>query len=166
MLLFIVLSLVLCFLVQTENPLQNLLISPFVIYAAIPIALLSMAGVILKKAAERLCYDVFASSLLLAWFAYWRPIFKDDSPIFFFYPLYFVFMGAFIALFFTDKSDKLDKETLYYMRSVAKNNIIQPWLIMLLALVSLELRQHYMLYPVMMTLLMIRVALSSYLERE
>ncbi|MGZ8191546.1 MAG: hypothetical protein ACXWTS_10015 [Methylococcaceae bacterium] len=125
-----------------------------------------MTGIIFKKLPEKICYDIFASSLLLAWFAYWKPLFNDDSLIFFFYPLYFVFMATFIALFFIDKRDKLDIQTLHYMQSLANNSIIQPWLIMLLALVSLELRQHYMLFPVMMTLLTIRFALSSYLERK
>ncbi len=166
MYLFILLSLGLCFLVQTANPLQALLISPTVIYSTLPIAVLSMLSILLKKLPERIGYDIFASSLLFAWFAYWKPMFNDESPMFFFYPLYFVFMATFMALFFTDKQDKLDKDTLRYMRAVANNNIIQPWLIMLLALISLALPQHYSFYPVMMTLLTIRFALSSYLERK
>ncbi|MDD1614836.1 MAG: hypothetical protein LUP98_09325, partial [Methylococcaceae bacterium] len=57
-----------------------------------------------------------------------------------------------------------DDESFQLMQSFSKKSIIQPWVVMVCVLGSLELQQHFMLYPVMMTLLIIRFALTSCLE--
>jgi hypothetical protein len=109
-------------------------------------------------------YDIFSSSTLIVWFAYWKPLFKDDSPVFFFYPLYFALMTAFVSLFFIGQRHKIDDESFRLMLSLSKKNISQPWVVMLCVLGSLELQQHFMLYPTLMTLLIMRFALASCLE--
>lgn len=162
--LFIALSLALCFMVQTSSPLQSVLITPLLIYIGLAIAIISIFGSLFKKLSALIWYDIFSSSALLVWFAYWKPLFKDDSPIFFFYLLYFALMTAFVSLFFIGQRDKIDDESFRFMLSLSKKTIVQPWLVMLCVLVSLELQQHFMLYPVMMTLLMMRFALASCLE--
>jgi hypothetical protein len=50
------------------------------------------------------------------------------------------------------------------MQLLSKKSIIQPWVVMICVLGSLELQQHYMLYPTMMTLLIMRFALASCLK--
>ena len=162
--LFIVLSLSLCFMVQTASSLQSALVTPLLIYIGLAIAIISIFGSLLKKLPTLIWYDIFSSSTLLVWFAYWKPLFKDDSPIFFFYPLYFALMTAFVSLFFIGQRDKIDDESFRLMLSLSKKTIIQPWLVMLCVLGTLELQQHFMLYPVMMTLLIMRFAFSSCLE--
>jgi hypothetical protein len=162
--LFITLSLALCFMVQTASPLQSALVTPLLIYLSFALAIISIFGSLFKKLPALIWYDIFSSSTLLVWFAYWKPLFKDDSPIFFFYPLYFALMTAFVSLFFIGRRDKIDDESFRLMQFFSKKNIIQPWLVMLCVLVSLELQQHFMLYPVMMTLLIIRYALAGCLE--
>jgi len=166
MFIFISLSLALCFLVQTGSPLLKLLDAPVFIYAALAIAVACIVRMIFKKGAAKIWLDVFAGSVLIAWFAYWRSLFNEDSPIFFFFPLYFVFMAAFIELFFAGQQHKMDAATLRQMQMLAKRNVVQPWMIMLGVLASLALQQHYLLYPVTMTLLLIRFALFSYLEHK
>jgi hypothetical protein len=123
-----------------------------------------MAGITFKKMPATICYDIFASSILIVWFAYWKPLFNDDSPIFFFYPLYFALMTAFVSLFVIGQQHKIDDESFNLMKSLSKKCIIQPWIVMLCVLASLKLQQHFLLYPVMMTLLIMRFALSSCLE--
>jgi hypothetical protein len=162
--LFIALSLALCFMVQTASSLQSALLTPLLIYIGLAVAIISIFGSLCKKLSPLIWYDIFSSSTLLVWFAYWKPLFKDDSPIFFFYPLYFALMTAFVSLFFIGQRDKIDDESFRFMQSLSKKTIIQPWLVMLCVLVSLELQQHFMLYPVMITLLMMRFALASCLE--
>ena len=162
--LFIVLSLSLCFMVQTASSLQSALVTPLFIYIGLAIAIISIFGSLLKKLSTLIWYDIFSSSTLLVWFAYWKPLFRDDSPIFFFYPLYFALMTAFVSLFFIGQRDKIDDESFRFMLSLSKKTIIQPWLVMLCVLGTLELQQHFMLYPVMMTLLTMRFALASCLE--
>lgn len=166
MYLFIVLSLAFCFAAQTESPWQNALISPTVIAVGLFLAAAGIVGSIFKKNLYQTAYDLFAGGTLLVWFAYWHPQFNDDSPFFFFFPLYFLFLATFIELFFLGQQNKIDNETFRRMQSLAQNNSLQPWLLMLLVLASLELQQHYLLYPVLMTLLMLRFTLSRCLERK
>lgn len=162
--LFIVLSLALCFMVQTASSLQGALVTPLLIYISLAVAIISILGSLFKKLSAITWYDIFSSSTLLVWFAYWKPLFKGDSPIFFFYPVYFALMTAFVSLFFIDQRHKIDDESFRLMQILSKKSINQPWIIMLCVLGSLELQQHFLLYPVMMTLLIIRFALAICLE--
>ncbi|MFA5922781.1 MAG: hypothetical protein WC856_16090 [Methylococcaceae bacterium] len=162
--LFIALSLTLCFLVQTASPLQSVLVKPFIIYIGLAVAIVSILGSLFKKLSAIIWYDIFSSSTLLVWFVYWNPFFKDDSPIFFFYPVYFALMTAFVTLFFIGQRHKIDDESFRLMQFLSKKSITEPWVIMICVLGSLELQQHFMLYPVMMTLLIMRFALASCME--
>jgi len=162
--IFIVLSLALCFLVQTASPLQRLMITPILVYINLTIAIISIFGSLFKKLSARIWYDIFSSSTLLVWFAYWKPLFNGDSPIFFFYPVYFALITAFVSLFFIGQRHKIDDESFLLMLFLSKKGIIQPWVLMLCVLGSLELQQHFMLYPIMMTLLIMRFALEGCVE--
>jgi hypothetical protein len=168
MLVFISLSLALCYIAQTPGSLSVLLTSEYFVYGGLVIALASIAGVFLKKLSDRAGYDAFSSSTLLLWFAYWKPMpfFTADSPVFFFFPLYFALMSAFITLFLSNRNHKIDKESLGYMRRFDKERLMPSWSLMLCVLGSVEVTQHYQLYPVMMTLLMLRFAFSSCLETD
>jgi len=73
-------------------------------------------------------------------------------------------MSAFITLFLSNQSHSIDKESLNYMRVFEKERAMPAWALMLCVLGSVEVTQHYQLYPVMMTLLMLRFALSSCVE--
>jgi hypothetical protein len=162
--LFIALSLALCFMVQSASSLQSLLVAPLLIYISLGVAIISVFGSLFKKLSVMMWYDIFSSSTLLVWFAYWKPIFKDDSPVFFFYPLYFALMTAFVSLFFTSQRHKIDHESFRLMQLLSKKSVIQPWVLMICVLGSLELQQHFLLYPTMMTLLIMRFALASCLK--
>ncbi len=162
--LFIVFSLALCFMVQNAGSLQSLLISPLLIDISLGVAIISILGSVLKKRWILIWYDIFSSSALLIWFAYWKPLFKDDSPIFFFYPLYFALVTAFVSIFFIGQRHKIDEESFRFMRSYSKKNLLQSWILMVCVLGSLGLQQNFMLYPVMMTLLIMRFALTSCME--
>lgn len=166
MLIFISLSLVLCYLAQTPSALPVMMTSPLFFYGGLAIALVSIIGLFFKKLPDRIGYDAFSSGTLLLWFAYWKPmpLFNGDSPIFFFFPLYFALMSAFTTLFLSNQNHSIDKESLIYMRDFDKRRMIPAWSLMLLVLGSLEITQHYQLYPVMMTLLMLRFAFSSCLQ--
>jgi len=166
MFLFIGFSLGLCFLLQATSPWLSWLVTPWVLYGGLAVALLSIVAVILDRGFSRLWHDLFSGSVLLVWYAYWQPLFKDDTPVFFAYALYFVFMTAFVELFFIGQRQNIDKEVLRQLQLLAKNLQIKSWMVMVLVLVSLELLDHYMLYPVAMTLLMLRYALSTYLKPE
>jgi hypothetical protein len=180
MYIFIVFSLALCFLLQTNSPLLLYFESPFVIYGGLAVAIVALACVILKKGPSKVWHDVFVSSALIVWYAYWPsifntysddapvmndelPMFNEDSPVFFFFPIYFVFMAAFVELFFGGRRHKGDLSTLGQMQELAKRLTIKSWALMVLVLVSLALPQHYTLYPVAVTVLLIHFELSNFL---
>lgn len=164
MLLFIVFSLTLCFLVQTASPLQTILAGQVLTYISLAIAIISILSSMFKKISVIICYDIFSSSTLLVWFGYWKPLFNNDSPIFFFYPLYFALFTAFVSLFFICQRHKIDEESLSVMLSLAKKSLIQPWVVMTFVLGSLALVENFTLYPVMMTILILRFTLASCLK--
>lgn len=164
MLLFIVASLALSFIVETESSLQNILASPVFIYIGLSGAIAAIAGMILKKGVQRFWYELFFISSLLTWYAYWQPIFGRDSPMFFFFPIFFVGVTVFVAMVFINQRDKLDQETLRRMRLISSQAGLQPWILMICALASLELQDHYLVYPVLTTLLLLRFSLSSCCE--
>lgn len=166
MIIFIALSLFISFIVQTENPLRGVISTPWFIYIGLAGALISIAGSRLKKWDEKMWYDFFASSVLLVWFAYWQPIFGEDSPMFFYFPLFFAGMSIFVSMAFINRREKIDQETLRQMRKLTGQVGLQPWVMMLCVLGSLELQEHFQVFPVMTTLLLLRFSLSACLERR
>ncbi len=164
--LFIVLTLGLCFLQQTTSPLVTLLLSPILLYGGLMTAIVSIMGLLLCKIPEKIACDLFSSGTLLLWFAYWNPLFGVNSPMFFFYPLFLGVMSAFFTLFLSNQSHRIDKESLRYMRYMNQEQVISSWFIMVCVLLSLLAPQHEQLYPVLMTLLMLRLAFSSCIEEN
>lgn len=161
---FICLSLIISILVQSQNPQLNLLTEPFVVYAGTTGAVAAILLLLLKKMPESFCFDLFASCTLLTWFAYWKPDFKDDSPVFFFFPLYFALMTAFVALAFISQRDSIDSASLQQMQRLAQKQRLKPWLVMSAVLVSIVFEEHYLMFPTLMTLLILRFALASCLQ--
>jgi hypothetical protein len=162
--IFIVLCLALALIVQINSPIQTLLVSDSVFYAGLAIGILTIIGSFLNKISEEISYDIFSSSILFAWFAYWKPLFVIDSPIFFFFPVYFALMTAFVSLFFVGQRHKIDKDSLQRMQTFVESGVIPSWLIMLCVMVTLYFENRFIQFPVMMTLLMFRYALSSCLK--
>jgi hypothetical protein len=161
---FVALCLVLALVVQTGSPLQLALVSPVVIYCGLAIAVVTIIGSFFKMVPENICYDLFSSGSLLVWFAYWKPLFVKDSPIFFFFPVYFALITAFAALFFIGQRHKIDRDSLQRMQTFVDSGVVQPWFVMVCVLVTLYFENRFIQYPVMMTLLTMRYALSGCLR--
>lgn len=166
MFLFIIASLGLCILVQSDSAWLTMLESSYVTYLGLSIGIGSMLVAILDKNKRILAHDIFAVACLVVWFSYWRTLFKHESPFFFIFPLYFVFIGALLEFLLLGQQTKPDPETLRYMRAFARNSRIQLWLVMVVVLASLDLVEHYLLYPTAITVLLVWVALSRYLAAE
>jgi hypothetical protein len=162
--IFVSLCLALAFIVQTANSLQSVLVSDVFIVGGLTVAIITIIGSFLNKLPEILSYDIFASSILLAWFAYWKPLFVKESPIFFFFPVYFALIIAFITLFFIEQRHKIDRDNLNLMQGLVNSNVVQPWVIMSCVVVTLYFEDHFIQFPVFMTLLSMRYALSGCLK--
>jgi hypothetical protein len=161
---FIVLSLTLSLTVEVFGKLQSFLVTPFVIFPGLAVAIISIIVCFQNKKPGLIWYDLFSSSTLLIWFAYWKPLFNDDSPVFFFFPVYFALITALVSLFFIGQRHKIDEESFRFMEILSIRSIIQPWVIMLCVLGSLKFQQHFLLYPTLMTLLILKFALAGCLE--
>lgn len=161
---FVALCLVLAFIVQTGSQLQLALVSPVVIYGGLTIAIVTITGRFFKLMPENISYDIFSSSILLAWFGHWKPLFVKDSPIFFFFPVYFALIIAFVAIFFIGQRHKIDRDSLQRMQAIVDSGVVQPWFVMLCVMATLNFEKHFLLYPVMMTLLTMRYTLSGCLK--
>lgn len=161
---FIILSLTLCYLVETANPVQSALTSPLIIYIGTSGAVLSTIGIFFKKFQENIWYDIFFSSILLTWFASWKSFFNEQSPMFFFFPLYFALATAFATFILIGGRQRIDRQTRDYMKAFVEKSGMEPWILMIFILGSLQLQHHFMLFPVLMTLLLVRYTLSGCLK--
>jgi hypothetical protein len=161
---FVALCLILAVIVQTKSPLQGVLVSSVFIYVGLTVAITTIIGNFFKKLPETISYDLFASSILLAWFAYWKPLFVTDSPIFFFFPIYFTLIIAFATLFFIDQRHKIDRDSLQRMQAIVDSGVVDPWLVMTCVTVTLYFENRFIQFPTMMTLLTMRYALSGCLK--
>ncbi|MDA1342759.1 MAG: hypothetical protein EXR90_00360 [Methyloglobulus sp.] len=161
---FVALCLILAVIVQTKSPLQGVLVSSVFMYVGLTIAIATIIGSFFKKLPEKISYDLFASSILFAWFAYWKPLFVSDSPIFFFFPIYFTLIIAFATLFFIEQRHKIDRDSLQRMQAIADSGVVDPWLVMICVTVTLYFENRFIQYPTMMTLLTMRYALSGCLK--
>jgi hypothetical protein len=163
---FVALCLILAVIVQTGGPIQASLASPVVFYVGLTVAIATITGSFFKKIPEHVSYDVFASSILVAWFALWKPLFAKDSPIFFFYPVYFALIVAFVSLFFIGQRHKIDRDSLQRMQAVVDSGVIEPWFVMVCVSVTLYFENRFIQFPTFMTLLAARYALSGCLRQK
>jgi len=161
---FIAFCIALALIVETGSSVQALLLSPLVIYIGLTIAIVTIIVSFFKKLPETISYDLFASSTLLAWFALWKPLFVAESPIFFFFPVYFALIVAFVALFFIGQRHKIDQDSLQRMQAIVDSGVVAPWFIMTCVLVTLYFENRFIQFPTMMTLLALRYALSGCLK--
>lgn len=161
---FIVCSLLVSFLVQNESPYLVLLSSPAVLAIGAIATAASIIGALLKKMPSEVWYDLFATGTLLIWFAYWRPLFNDDAPMFYFFPLYYTLLTAAVTLLFINRSEYFDDESVAQLRFLEKNSRLDTSAIVVFVLISLVITRHYLLYPIAMTLFVLRFMLTRCLE--
>lgn len=162
---FIVLCLVIALIVETGSPIQKLLLEPAVMYSGLTIGVIAMVGDFFSKIPEKIGYDLFASGTIVAWFVMWKPLFTKDSPIFFYFPVYLALLAALAALFFISQRRKIDKTSLGLMQSIVDSGVADPWMIMLWVFITLYLENHFLQFPVAMTLLITRQTLSGCLVK-
>jgi hypothetical protein len=162
---FIATCLVFAGIAQTNHPIQKYLALPMFIYIGLALAVLVIVLTYFKKIPESLNYDIFNVSILFIWYAYWKPLFVDESPIFFFFPIYFALIIAFASLFFVGQKHKIDAFNLKLMQSIVESGVVEPWFIMLCVLISLYFENHFLQFPIMMTLLTMRYTLTECLKQ-
>lgn len=163
---FIALSIFLSYLVQTESPYQFLFTSEVTIYLGLFCFAISIAGTVIKKNFYPVWYDLFATAALLVWFPYWHQFFRNDAPMFYIFPLYFAFLTALVSLLFINKRDQLDQESIDHLRYFDDMAQFHPGLVISGVIVSMMLPGHYLLFPIAMSLFIVRYTLSCCADRQ
>ena len=107
---FILASLSLAALVQYPTPLLLMLSTPVALGIGLTLMASSLLFGYLKKIPTVIWHDVFATSCLLVWYAYWKPQFIDDAPMFFFFPLYYALLTSIVTLTLINKSQDFDQD--------------------------------------------------------
>ena len=162
--LFSLLSLFFALIVESNSTLQKVLMNDACLYAGLGIAILAITGNFFKKMPEMLSYDLFSSGTLTAWFTWWKPLFNPDSPIFFFFPVYFALISALASLIFMSRRHKIDAQELKLLRAIEGSGAVASWMLMSVVLATLYFENHFLQYPVWMTLLIIRYLMSGFLQ--
>lgn len=161
---FILCSLTLAALVQNQNQFLQLLATPVALGVGLTVMAASLMAGYLKKIPTMIWHDGFATGCLLVWYAYWQPQFGDDAPMFFFFPLYFALLTSIVTLTLINKSEYFDHESIVQLRYLEKHTRFNIGVLAVLVLISLLITRHYTLYPIAMTLFIIRHTMTVCLE--
>lgn len=157
---FILLSLALGCLVETKSPLLRYLLSDTALYFGLACITGAVISSLFKRLSAKVWYDWFACGTLLVWLPYWYPNFREGSPVFFYFPLYFALISALFSLVFIKPRRQVDEQTLAFLQWLSDSGRFNPAVIVVFVCVGLYLTQHFLLYPVAMTLLVMRYALA------
>jgi hypothetical protein len=161
---FILASLSLAALVQYPTPFLLMLSTPVALGIGLTLMASSLLLGYLKKTPTVIWHDVFATSCLLVWYAYWKPQFNDEAPMFFFFPLYYALLTSIVTLTLINKSQDFDQESIDQLRYLEKINRFNMATIVGFVLISLLITRHYGLYPIAMTFFILRHAMIACLE--
>ena len=168
MFIFIFLNLYLGFLLKQESFIHNLLSSDFSLYTGIALLLVNFIASCFKfnKIHFKLRYDLFAIGSLLVWISYWPPFFRFGSPMFQYFPMYFAFITALFSVVFITKRENMDPDAVTLLQWLSDSGRFNPIIIMIAVMISLALPQYFLLFPVTITILVMRFALASCLNNE
>jgi hypothetical protein len=161
---FILCSMSLAVLVQNKAEFLQLLATPVALGIGLTVIAASLLAGYLKKASTPTWHDGFATGCLLAWYAYWQPQFGNNAPMFFFFPLYYSLLTSIVTLTLINKSEDFDQESITHLRLLNKISRLNINTLVVFVLASLLITSHYMLYPIAMTLFIIRHTITVCLE--
>ncbi len=164
MFIFIILNLLLFYLVQSDHQWLVIFRSEIMVKLGFFTGCIALLAGYFKKLSPHIWYDFLASSSLLIWYAWWFPSFRDGSPIFYFFPLYFALISA-IAMFFFFKTDfYLDNDARQYLQWLINSGRAHPFLMGAFVLGSVFVTRHYTLYPVAITLFVLSYTITICLQ--
>jgi len=125
---------------------------------------LSLLAGYLKKVRTMTWHDGFCTAGLLVWFAYWRPQFNPDTPMFYVFPLYYAFLTSLVTLGLINRVENFDVDSVLYMRHLEKITRFDMNIIIAFVMFGLLITRHYALYPMAMTFFIMRHTMLICLE--
>ena len=163
--IFIISCLLLSFLVKTESVYLPFLLNDAVWLISGGVAIAFFVAGCLRKLSSSVWHDGFACGLLWAWYGNWQPLFNSEAPMFYLFPLYYAVLSGWMWLALINKCARFDQDSresiIYFQHHLARFNTCG---IGALVLLSLMLPDHYLLYPIVMTIFIVRYSLQRCLE--
>ena len=168
MFIFIIFNLFIGFLLKEDSFFHTLLLSDYSLYTGIVLLVTNLIASWFKfnKIPFKLRYDLFGVGSLLVWFSYWPPFFRFGSPMFQYFPMYFAFITALFSVVFITARENMDPDAVTLLQWLSDSGRFNPIIIMIAVMISLALPQYFLLFPVTITLLVMRFALASCLNNE
>ncbi|MDT4328886.1 hypothetical protein ACQE3E_09335 [Methylomonas sp. MED-D] len=154
----------LAFLVQNGNPYLALLETPVALAIGLTLMGVALLAGYLKKLPTIVWHDGFASAGLLVWYAYWKPQFNDDAPMFFFFPVYFATLTTLVTLSLINRAERFDLDSIEHLRYLEKITRFNFGSVIGFVIVGLLVTRHYALYPMSMTFYIVRHTMVVCLE--
>ncbi len=161
---FIIFNLLLSTLVFIDSPYLPLLINDAAIILGSVISVGSLLAGAVKKLSTASWHDGFACGALLIWYAYWQPQFAIDAPMFRFFPIYYALLAGWLTIGLVNKSARFDLESRETVRQLQKLARFDTRMIACLVLASLAFPEHYLSYPLVTTLFIVRFTMQRCLE--
>lgn len=158
--LFTFASLVYLNLIWTESPLVAYLETDYALYFGLFCVVCSSLLAAFKKVHYKYTYDIYAFGCLLIWFAYWRRFFRLDAPVFSSYPIFFVLLSLGITYLVINRAQNLPSDQISLLRIIHDSWLFKAPLLAFAMLCSFLDPEHYLIYPILMSLLFIRFAFS------
>ncbi len=164
--LFILLNLCLSILAQSQHEFQTLFKLAESAYIGVLFISIASVTTVIKKIPVGFKFDLFASGTVLIWFYRWHHYYRDDAPMFYLFPLFFVVLTATVSLVFINRRHLFDHETIQTVKYYSDNLKFYNIFIFAAVIGSLFLTNHFIAYPVTIVILMLRFILSSCLEKN
>ena len=83
-----------------------------------------------------------------------------------YFPMYFSFITAFFSVVFITKRENMAPDAVTLLQWLSDSGRFNPIVIMIAVMISLVLPQYFLLFPVTVTILVMRFALACCLNNE
>lgn len=161
---FIILNLAFGALSYLDSPYLSFLVDDHLVFAAGFCSLVFWLAGCFNRLSSAVSQEGVACSALVLWYAYWPPEFSPGSPVFIAVPLYFAVLTTWLTWALLLRAARFDQETCHRLLQLQKLMRFDPRFIAALMLISLAFPEHYLTYPLLTTLFLVRGSLQCCFE--
>jgi len=161
---FIICNLAAAALSYVKSPYLPLLIDDTLVAGMVSISLAWLLAGCFRWVTSAVWLDGVACAGLWILYGYWPPEFSEGAPMFIAIPLYFSALTAWLHWTLVSRAPRFDENTRQTVRQL--QGLIRfdtPWLAGLM-LISLAFPEHYLSYPLLTTLFIVRSTLQLCFE--
>ncbi len=113
------------------------------------------------RLSQRLGYDLFLWGTLWCWLAYWFPLYGPEGLVFRTYPIFFLVLDITMSNIISAHKEKMTVEEHRLLAQLAVQWWFNSKLLAAVVLVALSIPGHYLVYPAVVGMLMLRMALEQ-----